>query len=40
MSGGGTAAKTLKAVKSILVSQPEPENGKSPFYTLRDEFKI
>jgi len=40
MSGGGTTAKTLKAVKSILVSQPEPENGKSPYYTLRDEFKI
>lgn len=40
MSGGGTTAKTLKAVKSILVSQPEPENGKSPFYNLRDEFKI
>lgn len=40
MSGGGTAAKPLKAVKSILVSQPAPENGKSAFYTLRDEFKI
>lgn len=40
MSGGGTTAKPLKAVKSILVSQPEPDNGKSPYYTIRDEFKI
>lgn len=40
MSGGGTTAKPLKAVKSILISQPEPENGKSPFYTFRDEYKI
>lgn len=40
MSGGGTTAKPLKAVKSILVSQPAPENGKSAFYTIRDEFKI
>jgi uroporphyrinogen-III synthase len=40
MSGGGTTVKPLKAVKSILVSQPAPENGKSAFYVLRDEFKI
>lgn len=40
MSGGSTTAKPLKAVKSILVSQPAPENGKSAFYTLRDDFKI
>ncbi len=40
MSGGSTTAKPLKAVKSILVSQPEPENGKSAFYKLRDDFKL
>ena len=40
MSGGGTTAKPLKAVKSILVSQPTPENGKSQYFTLRDDFKI
>lgn len=40
MSGGGTTAKPLKAVKSILVSQPEPENAKSPYYSIRDDFKI
>jgi uroporphyrinogen-III synthase len=40
MSGGGTTAKPLKAVKSILVSQPEPENGKSPYYILRDDYRI
>lgn len=40
MSGGGGTVKPLKAVKSILVSQPEPENGKSAFYTLRDDFNI
>jgi uroporphyrinogen-III synthase len=27
-------------VKSILISQPEPENGKSPFYDLAEERKI
>jgi uroporphyrinogen-III synthase len=30
----------LKPVKSILISQPQPENGKSPFLDLAQEFKI
>jgi uroporphyrinogen-III synthase len=30
----------LKPVKSILVSQPAPENGKSPFLDLAKEFNI
>ena len=33
-------AATLKPVKSILVSQPQPENGKSPFLDLAKEFNI
>ncbi len=40
MSGGGTTLKPLKTVRSILVSQPAPENGKSAFYSIRDDFKI
>ena len=32
-------AKQLK-VKSILISQPKPENGKSPYYDLAKKFKI
>jgi len=34
-----TAGKALK-VKSILVSQPKPENGKSSFYTLAEKYKL
>jgi len=33
-------ATSLKAVKSILISQPRPENGKSPFLDLAGEFNI
>jgi uroporphyrinogen-III synthase len=33
-------AAPLKPVKSILVSQPQPENGKSPFLDLAKEFSI
>ncbi len=29
-----------KPVKSILISQPKPENGKSPFLDLATEFKM
>jgi len=29
-----------KAVRSILISQPEPENSKSPFTTLAEKYKI
>lgn len=31
---------SLKAVKSILISQPAPENGKSPFLDLATEFNL
>lgn len=30
----------LKPVKSILISQPKPENGKSPYIDVAAEFKI
>ena len=30
----------LKSVKSILISQPSPENGKSPYIDLGNEFGI
>lgn len=30
----------LKPVKSILISQPKPESGKSPYIDLASEFKI
>lgn len=30
----------LKKVKSILISQPEPADGRSPFLELRDKYKI
>ena len=32
-------AKQVK-VKSILISQPQPENDKSPYYRLAKKFKI
>ena len=32
-------AKTVK-VKKILISQPEPHNGTSPFYELADKYKL
>lgn len=28
------------SIKSILISQPKPENGKSPYYDLAEKFKI
>lgn len=31
---------SLKEVKSILISQPFPENGKSPFLDLANEFNL
>jgi uroporphyrinogen-III synthase len=34
-----TSAK-LKPVKSILISQPKPELGKSPYIDLAVQFKI
>ncbi|MCC5919277.1 MAG: uroporphyrinogen-III synthase [Cyclobacteriaceae bacterium] len=30
----------LKDVKSILVSQPEPSDERSPYFQLRDKFKL
>ncbi|MFN8284814.1 MAG: uroporphyrinogen-III synthase [Chitinophagales bacterium] len=30
----------LKAVKTILISQPKPESGKSPYIDLANEFKL
>lgn len=30
----------LKPVKSILISQPKPESGKSPYIDLAEEFRI
>lgn len=32
--------QVLKDIKSILISQPEPENGKSPFAALAEKYKI
>lgn len=34
------AQPTYKAVKSILISQPQPENGRSPFLDLAAEYGI
>ena len=31
---------SIKPVKSILISQPAPENGKSPFLDLVAEFDM
>lgn len=31
---------TLSRVKTILISQPEPENGKSPYYDLAKKHKL
>jgi uroporphyrinogen-III synthase len=34
-------AKSLETkVKSILISQPEPADGRSPYYDLKDKFKV
>lgn len=33
-------ASFLKEVKSILISQPEPESGRSPFYDLAKEYDL
>lgn len=33
-------ADKLKSVKSILISQPSPESGKSPYIDLANHFKI
>ena len=35
-----TAKTPLKAVKTILISQPTPENGRSPFLDIASEFGI
>jgi len=35
-----TAHQPLKAVKSILISQPQPENGRSPFIDIATEYGI
>ncbi len=40
MSRGRAGVKTERVVESILVSQPAPENGKSPYYDIRDEYGI
>ena len=29
-----------KKVKSILISQPKPENGKSPYFNLAKKHKL
>jgi len=34
------AAAAQRPVRSILISQPQPENGKSPFLDIATEFKI
>lgn len=34
------AAATLKPVKTILVSQPAPENPKNPYADLMDKYKV
>ena len=33
-------SERLKSVKSILVSQPAPNNGKSPYFDLAKKFNI
>lgn len=35
-----TQEKVRKDVKSILISQPEPENGRSPFTSLAEKYDI
>lgn len=35
-----TKQQVKKNVKSILISQPEPENGKSPFSSLAEKYDI
>ncbi len=35
-----TMTAVKKDVKSILISQPAPENGKSPYTTLAEKYKI
>lgn len=35
-----TLEDRLKGVKTILVSQPEPSDTKSPYYTLAEKFNI
>ncbi len=30
----------MRKVESILISQPQPENGKSPYYDLAEKWKI
>jgi uroporphyrinogen-III synthase len=34
------AKSTETKVKSILISQPEPADGRSPYYDLKDKFKV
>lgn len=33
-------SKSKDKIKSILISQPEPENGKSPYYDIAKKYKI
>ena len=33
-------SEVLKPIKSILVSQPKPKDGKSPYYKLAEKFNI
>ena len=35
-----TDEKVIKDVQSILISQPEPENGRSPFTSLAEKYNI
>jgi len=35
-----TTTATLHKVKTILISQPEPENGKSPYYDLAKKHNL
>jgi len=37
---GNESSEVLKPVKSILVSQPEPKDDKSPYFKLAEKFNI
>jgi len=38
--GNSKEAQTLESVSSILVSQPPPENGHSPYYSLAEKYNL
>ncbi len=40
MSGGSATVKSLKKIKSILVSQPKPENSRSQYFAIAEDYKI